>query len=234
MNIHILCFNIHKGVGWGTRKSTLNLIHQQISILHPDIIFLQEVRGLQFEFLASGLWPHFSYGKNAVSPKGHHGNALLSKFPIHSSENIDLTMRRYERRGLLHSVITLPEQNKNIHLLCVHLGLLKKDRRKQLDKIVSFIQQKIPEKEPLVFAGDFNDWSSYATKPLMKKAGLQEAFLTTHGRYARTYPAWAPILKLDRIYFRGFQIIQARRLIKKSWRFLSDHIALEAILAQTE
>ena len=229
MNIRILTFNIHKGVGWG-RTSTLNKIHTHIQELHSDIIFLQEIRGSQFEAISSDIWPHLSYGKNAVYLTGHHGNAILSKFPILMSDNIDLTMRRYERRGLLHSIIRLEQSNLPLHLLCVHLGLSIRDQLKQLKKIVTYIQATISDQDPLVLGGDFNDWTGSATKPLVKELGLQEAFLDSHQAYARTFPAWAPLLKLDRIYFRGFQVSKAHRLVQHPWRPLSDHIALEVYL----
>lgn len=230
VNIHIISFNIHKGRGWGITRSTLNQIHNSLCTLHPDIIFLQEIRGAQFEILSAGLWPHFSYGKNAVYPKGHHGNAILSKFPIEATDNIDLSMHRYESRGLLHSYVKVTKNNLPLHLLCVHLGLFINDRRKQLDKIVSYIRANIPENEPIILSGDFNDWNVYATIPLINTLGFHEAFLSKHGSYARSFPAWAPILKLDRIYYRGLKITNAHRLVKKPWKYFSDHIALEVYL----
>jgi endonuclease/exonuclease/phosphatase family metal-dependent hydrolase len=230
MDLRILCFNIHKGIGWGIRRSTIHQIQNQISGSNSDIIFLQEIRGFQFEIITSKMWPHFSYGKNAVYQKGHHGNAILSKYPIIHSENIDLSLRRYERRGMLHSIIKLPGQEGFVHLLCVHLGLFAKDRRKQLDLIVKYIENNIVENDHIILAGDFNDWSGYATKPLIKALSLHEAFLSTKKKYAKTYPAWIPMLKLDRIYTRGFHVNYANRLTNKSWRYLSDHIALSVSL----
>ncbi len=230
MDIRIMSFNIHKGVGWMLRQSTMDQIRRQLRILNPDVILLQEVRGHQFDLLCSEVWSHFSYGKNAISPRGHYGNAILSKFPISFTENIDLTTHRYERRGLLHSIILLEKPSINIHLLCVHLGLLKIDRAKQLNKVIEFIKSRIPNDEYIIFGGDFNDWSGFATKHLVFDLGFREAFLTTTGHYARTYPVWAPMLKLDRLYSRGFQIIKAERLLHKPWRALSDHVALEVAL----
>ncbi|VVC77134.1 hypothetical protein AQUSIP_24610 [Aquicella siphonis] len=230
MNLDIVCFNIHKGVGWGVHKSTIHRIKHQIHESHADIILLQEVRGAQFEFLASELWPHFSYGRNAVYQKGHHGNAILSKYPIIYSDNIDLSMTRYERRGLLHSMVQLPGHHRVLHLLCVHLGLLAKDRRKQLDIIVRYLENNISSSDPLILGGDFNDWRGYATKPLINHFGLQEAFKLCKNKYAKTYPAWAPVLQLDRVYFRGFSVVSANRMTKSPWRNLSDHIALNVLL----
>jgi len=230
MDIRILTFNIHKGVGWGVKRNTLDLIYQQICALDADIIYLQEVRSSQIDLFTSEIWPHVGYGKNAVYRKEHHGNAILSKFPILSSHNLDLSVRKYERRGMLHCVTQLSAHSEKIHLLCVHLGLLAKDRHKQLDKMIKYIELHIPETENLILAGDFNDWTGFVTKPLFHQLNLHEAFVSAHGRYARTFPAWAPILKLDRVYSRGFVIKHAQRLAKKPWKFLSDHIALDIIL----
>lgn len=230
MELRILCFNIHKGVGWGSRRSTLHQIQDQIKISHSDIILLQEIRGSQFEIITSSIWPHFSYGKNAIYQKGHHGNAILSKYPIIDSDNIDLSLRRYERRGMLHSIVILPGQVKLLHVLCVHLGLLQKDRRKQLNSIVNYIESNFTQNDLVILGGDFNDWKGYATKPLVDMMSFHEAFLATGNSYAKTYPAWIPMLKLDRVYFRGFDVTHADRMMNQSWRHLSDHIALSVSL----
>lgn len=202
----------------------------KLSELHPDLLFLQEIRGYQFDLLSTGVWPNFSYGKNAVYVKGHHGNAILSKFPIIFAKNIDLSSHRYDQRGMLHAIVELENNIQPLHLLCVHLGLFRNARRQQLDKIASYIKYSIPDDEPLILGGDFNDWTKYATKPLIDKLGLHEAFLNYHGDYARTYPAWAPVLQLDRIYVRGFQITKAERLQQAPWKYFSDHLALEVNL----
>lgn len=68
-----------------------------------DLVLLQEVVGKhekhtpttsQFEFLADGVWPHFAYGKNAVYDEGHHGNAILSLYPIVEWKNLDFQTKK--------------------------------------------------------------------------------------------------------------------------------------------
>lgn len=227
VEIKLLSFNIHKGHGWKTRKSTLNLIHEQIIELQPDIILLQEVLGSQFNTLSSKIWPHCRYGKNVIHKTWDEGNAILSQFPITYTKNMDLSMHRYEHRGLLHSIAELPGKSVPLHILCVHLGLFSRDRHKQIDKIIGYIKSNIPEHEPVILGGDFNDWASYASKPLSSQLELNEAFLTKHKANARTYPAWSPIFKLDRVYFKGLEVRKADRLLKKPWKNLSDHIGIE-------
>ena len=51
-----------------------------------------------------------------------------------------------------------------------------------------------------------------------------------HGRHARTYPGWHPLLALDRIYVRGLDILEARVMDGAAWRSLSDHLGLHARL----
>jgi len=229
MNIKTLNLNIHKGIGWHKLKPTFKELDACIRELGPDLIFFQEILGRQAEHLVLDTWPHYSYGQNVAHVKGHYGNAILSKFPILFSENFDLSTHHFDRRGLLHSIAMINDELR-VHFLCVHLGLFKKGRDKQLEKIVSYITSKISEQDPIILAGDFNDWTSRATMPLIDGLGLQEAFLNIHGAYARTFPAWAPVFKLDRFYCRGFEIISAERLIQQSRRFLSDHLGLTVTL----
>jgi endonuclease/exonuclease/phosphatase family metal-dependent hydrolase len=126
---------------------------------------------------------------------------------------------------LIHTTINYSNAQL-IHVMCAHLGLLKMDRHKQMNKIAHYIEEHIPLHEPVILAGDFNDWREKATSIFIKKLGFSEAFLNQHGSYARTFPAWAPLLKLDRIYIRHFNISKSHRMLKKPWKFLSDHIAL--------
>lgn len=225
MEFKVLSFNIHKGIGWHRFQSTFQWLDTEVRLLSPDFIFFQEILGAQAEHIVSDLWSHYSYGKNVIYNKGNFGNAIFSKLPIIFSENFDLTTNRFERRGLLHSIVKLPNGSP-LHLLCVHLGLFKKSRQKQYQKIISYIESVIKENEPIILGGDFNDWRSHATVPLVKGLGLSEAFMMLHGKYARTFPAWSPLLKLDRIYSRGMQVKNAERLMNSSWRKISDHIAI--------
>ena len=47
---------------------------------------------------------------------------------------------------------------------------------------------------------------------------------------ARTFPAAFPVLRLDRVYVRGFRIASARVLSGPTWRKLSDHAPIVAEL----
>lgn len=233
---------MHKGFSAANLRFALHDMKEAIERHSADLVFLQEVQGqhggyrrkikkwpdeAQFEFLADRMWPHTAYGKNAIYEEGHHGNAILSRHPFEWWENLDISSSALERRGILHGVVTLPGQNTRLHVLCVHLSLLESDRQQQLTKLSARIRDRIPLNEPLVLAGDFNDWRQIASKILAKEAQLEEAFLKVHGKHAATFPSFLPALRLDRIYTRGCQVHDARTLREPPWESLSDHLGLE-------
>ena len=78
----------------------------------------------------------------------------------------------------------------------------------------------------MIIAGDFNDWRQQAEKHLHSDLGLKELFVTLRGRHARTFPVWAPVLPVDRIYYRNLTPTYCERLNTGHWRDLSDHAAL--------
>lgn len=242
--LSLMTYNIHKGFGVGKVRFLLPEMRTAIAELNPDFVFLQEVQGEhrrrqkrietwpdapQFEFIAEKIWPHYLYGKNATYQSGHHGNAILSKYPFDCFENIQLPSINRASRGILHSQLILSgNPSFKIHLLCVHLGLFKAERAEQCKTLMLRISEAVPENEPLLMAGDFNDWRMNLSKPLEEELGIQEAFYAIEGQYARSFPALRPSLCVDRIYFRGMEALDVRCLQGKPWRMLSDHLPLFA------
>lgn len=236
--LRILSYNIHKGFSPNNSRFILDEIRHAIRSVDAEMVFLQEVMGsnqklndryphlmpdAQFEFLADEIWPHYAYGKNAIYQHGHHGNAILCKLPFSHWANTDVSRFRYSRRGILHGIV-----GHNIHVFCMHLGLLGFERRYQLDALIETVKQQVPEDAPLIIAGDFNDWKCSVDKVLFNKLGVREAFREVRGRPARTFPAILPLLQLDRIYYRGLSVVDACRLTGDRWQNLSDHCALYA------
>jgi endonuclease/exonuclease/phosphatase family metal-dependent hydrolase len=243
--LRVLSYNIHKGLSALNRKHVLHDIREAIRSVGADLVFLQEVLGAhdghsvrfdnwpresQFEFLADSIWNHHAYGKNAVYDSGHHGNAVLSKYPILAWRNVDITASAFEQRGILQVDIDLINQKTHLHAMCVHLGLTGRQRNTQVSVLNRLVSESVPENAPLIVAGDFNDWSARASKRLTKELGMQEVFAELHGRHARTFPARFPVLMLDRIYCRGLEVQSASVLMGKPWNTLSDHAALYAEL----
>jgi endonuclease/exonuclease/phosphatase family metal-dependent hydrolase len=249
----IATWNIHKGFSNFNRRLMVHELRDRLRALNADIVFLQEVQGLhlkhaeqherwpsepQHEFLAADVWPSHAYGKNVVYDHGHHGNAILSRFAIQHEHNQDITHLRFERRGLLHCAIALPQLAQPLHCVCVHLSLFAHSRRWQLNELADYIDTVTPPAAPLLIAGDFNDWRNHAGDILAHRLGLREIFAQPDlrgtaktARPSRSYPSLLPLFRLDRIYQRGLSVVNAHCHSGPPWSGISDHAALSATLA---
>ncbi len=219
-------------------------LRDRLRELNADIVFLQEVQGENSRcrerfvnypegehhaFLADTCWPHFAYGKNAVYASGHHGNAILSRYPIIRTHNTDISAHRFESRGLLHCEIALPD-GQRVHGLCAHFGLFSQGRRVQTATLIDYVKNEIPAGASVIIAGDFNDWRNNMTASMSDKVGMDEVFYTHGGQLARSFPARLPMFRLDRIYLRGFRVLKTKVHTGGLWKRLSDHAALSATL----
>ncbi|HEY0334707.1 MAG TPA: endonuclease/exonuclease/phosphatase family protein [Stenotrophomonas sp.] len=244
-SINILTCNLHMGFSALNRRFVLPGLREAIRGVAADVVMLQEVlgeherharrhadwpSGPQYEFMADTIWPQFAYGRNAVYPHGHHGNALLSKYPIAQSVNRDVSVQGHEQRGLLHAQLRVPGHDLEVHAICVHLGLREAHRKKQIGLLCEVVHDQVPPDAPLVVAGDFNDWRARGHR-LLRRCGLEEAFELTSGRLAKTFPSRWPTLPLDRLYVRHARVEEARVLSGRPWSHLSDHVPLLARLA---
>ena len=242
----ILSYNIHKGLATGNRRHVLHRIRDALERTAPDLALLQEIVGEhagharrfpdwsplpQAQYLASELWPHAVYGRSAQHVHGDHGNAVLSKLPLVDWVNIDVSLNRWEQRAILHAVLDTGDATRPLHVSCVHLNLRQGDRRRQVATLIAHVQETVPADAPLVIGGDFNDWRQQAGDPLCGELGVVDVHVAVHGRHARTFPSWRPLLSLDRIYCRGLDIEHAEVLGDAGWRGMSDHLALRARVA---
>ncbi|OOS23184.1 endonuclease/exonuclease/phosphatase family protein [Moraxella pluranimalium] len=242
--ITITSFNIHKGMSPTNRAVRLIGMKDALARLNPDIICLQEVQGQnlkraiafnefpsqpQHEWFGEFLGYADSYGKNAEYEHGHHGNAVLSRHPLDPKHNVNITVNRLEKRGILHCEVVPDGWQMPVIVLCCHLNLLHKDRLKQYQAIREYIAT-LDKQAPLILAGDFNDWSKKSCQAL-SGLGLDEVFDVCHGAYPATYPAKMPMLCLDRIYVRGLQVHNAMVHGGVPWSNLSDHLPISAVVS---
>ncbi len=181
--IRVVSYNIHKGRSATGSRESFSDLRLGLYGLSPDLLFLQEVQGrnqvrssldAQHESLAAVLRMEAAYGCNAVRAETDHGNALLSRYPILQYENQDISDHRLEQRGLLHAVVEVDGQP--VHCIVVHLGLLARGRLRQVQALVERIRRLVPDEEPLLIAGDFNDWGNRLAPLFVEQLGLYEVF----------------------------------------------------------
>ena len=246
--LRVATYNIHKGVrGVGPRKRLeIHNLGLGIQALAADLVFLQEVRSFhhrearRFQRTSFG-WPDepqadflapdgydVAYRTNAVTRSGEHGNALLSRWPLGDIGHHDVSDHRFEQRGLLH--VPVQWNGVTVHAIVAHLGLMHAGRVRQVDRIAAFIAAEVPAGEPLVVAGDFNDWGEKLNAP-MREMGLTRASALAPGAAPlRTFPSRVPVFSLDRIYTRGFNCRAMFVPRGAAWARMSDHLPLVAEL----
>ncbi len=266
MKIRVATYNIHKGVSSIRGLPRVHALKQAITLFAADVVFLQEVQGrhdrnaaqfgqqseskkhwpkqAQHEFFAGENYS--AYGMNAVYNNGHHGNALLSTYPISSSHNQDVSDHAYEQRGILHCKLQTPKAD--VHCYVVHLGLFEAGRGRQNEALIEAVLASTSADEPIIIAGDFNDWRNHLGARLRDQLGVVEVFdelgsgsalgdmvrsMAGRGariKPARTFPAALPWFRLDRIYVRGFKVESAQVMHGSLWAKLSDHAPIIASL----
>lgn len=237
--IRVATYNIHKGVqGLGpARRLEIHNLGLAVESLDADVVCLQEVRhSNRLEAKRFPHWPELAqadflapqgyeavYRTNAITRHGEHGNALLSRWPVLAHQHEDMSDHRLEQRGFLH--VTLDVHGQMVHVLVVHLGLVKASRVRQVAQLQRFIQREIPVSAPLLVAGDFNDWG--------KSIQLALAQTGLHSWDARepTYPSRVPLAQLDYVFARGLKPLGLMVPRGRIWWRMSDHLPLIAEFA---
>ena len=195
--LRVATYNIHKGVlreYFGLQHfATIHELRTRLHALDADLIFLQEVLGRhdrhakrfaqwpaerQDQYLARSptLQDTFqsAYGRNATYLHGDHGNALLSRYRIVREHHLDISDHVLEKRGVLHCEVAVG--SLQVHCFVVHLGLLARSRRRQVEALADWIEASVGPDEPLLVAGDFNDWRDELTEVLHRRLGVTEVF----------------------------------------------------------
>ena len=235
--VRIATYNIHKGVqGIGpARRLEIHNLGHAVEQLDADIVCLQEVRKMhrrEAEYFTH--WPELPqadylapegytavYRTNAHTRHGEHGNAMLSRWPVLSHQHEDMSDHRFEQRGLLHSKVVV--HGCAVHVIVVHLGLIKASRVRQLSQLQQYIAREIPADAAVVVAGDFNDWGSLVQRAL-GAAGL----VAFEQQKTATFPSRLPVVQLDHVYARGLTPLGLQVPRGRIWGRMSDHLPLIA------
>lgn len=239
--LRVATYNIHKGVqGLGpTRRLEIHNLGLAVEAFDADLVCLQEVRSAnRREQVHFQRWPEQGqadfltpmgfeavYRTNAVTRFGEHGNALLSRWPVLAQRHEDISDHRFEQRGVLH--VALQIYGLAVHVLVVHLGLIRASRVRQVAQLLRYVQREIPSQAPLLVAGDFNDGGARLSDALAV-AGLQ----AWYGDVPQaTFPSRLPLVQLDHVFARGLQPLSLTVPHGRIWWQMSDHLPLIAEFA---
>ena len=236
MRLRVLSYNIHKCIGGVDRRYHPERVAEGIHKLEADVLLLQEVddgvprsnHDSQVDVLGELLgMKHRSWFPNVdVRGGGRYGNAILSRYPLIESTNIDLSIRWKKKRSCLHGVIRVrhDDVDRTVHVFNMHLGLARFERRIQLRTFLdSHPFAHLHHETPVVVGGDLNDVYGRLGE-LLRPAGFRGM-----ERRPLTFPAWGPVRALDAIFVRGgVDFMKLARCDSELARRASDHRPLVA------
>ena len=225
--VKVMSFNIHHGK---SRLGLYNLngVMEIVKDNQVDIVGLQEVDknvyrskfSDQVRLMATELGMYYAFGANIKIMGMEYGNAILSRYPIESVENIQLPGFK-EKRGLLLSKVQI--DNRNVNFLVTHLGLTKQEKVNQVKLIKKYIQFL---GERTILVGDFNSNESSEEINSIKEV-LVDSAQDEEGRFKHTYDGLVIKSRIDYIFaspdfrIRNYEVLDSN---------ISDHFPLIAEL----
>jgi len=232
--LRVVTWNIHKGIGTD-RQYQLDRIIRVLRDLDADVACLQEVDWFvprssyerQAERLARELgYEHAALGLNVRVRSGAYGNLTLSRHELSDVHNVDLTVPPKKRRsGLVTRVLTGPPQGWL--LANVHLGLMHLERKVQVRRLLQHLFEGARPQQPLVIAGDWNEWGSRLVRSVMLERGFHLARTDQRPRGEQTWPSRRPLLALDKILYKEpVQCHHVACVLDDVTRIASDHLPL--------
>ena len=147
------------------------------------------------------------------------GNALLTRHPIVEVHRLDLSIDGREPRGALAATIDVG--GTHVHLLATHLGLRVRERRFQVQQMLSYLESV--QHSLVVVLGDVNDWL-----PLRSVVHVLDSPVGRRARL-RSFPSSRPMLSLDRIWIHPAAALKGMFVHRSALaRRASDHLPVVA------
>ena len=235
--MRIVTYNIHKARGMDGRVS-IKRIADVLGEVNADIVALQEIYSTcdttqgQVEALASALDMKSAFGCTRHHRGQPYGNAILTRWPVLESRDMNLAWTRREKRGCIRADLETPLGV--LHVFNIHMGTSYFERKHQIRGFVSSKQLHEDLTGPRVLVGDFNEWIRGLTTRILSEK-FESLNLELHVKKRRSYPGLLPFLHLDHIYFeRPLHVEKAELIRTRIAKVASDHLPLVATFAWGE
>jgi endonuclease/exonuclease/phosphatase family metal-dependent hydrolase len=235
--LRIATYNVHKCRGMDRRVRPDRIVNV-LREFDADIIALQEVVSLeggspeedQARYVAEELGFRFAFGENRLHNGGRYGNVVLTRLPIESHCNYDISAGGREARGCLRTDVQFA--GNTLHIFNVHFGTRFFEQRRQVRRLLNeVIDTDSDLSGPRIVLGDFNEWIRGSITPKLT-AHLHKANVRRNLRRSRTFPGAFPMFRLDNIYFeRSLHLKRLYRHKSRAALVASDHLPLIADLS---
>ena len=220
-NLRVASYNIRKCIGLDRRRKPGRIV-DVINAIGADVIALQEAdRRLgprPAAITAEQIERDTDFRALEIDPDtpsvGWHGNALLVRKGLEASDVRLFDLPGTEPRGAISAKIA-----GRFCVVATHLGLLRRDRRRQLDTIVENLNGA---RTNAVILGDFNEWSQHrGLEPLEMSFRIYSPGFSYH--------AARPVAALDRFALGdGLELTDAGVVETPLSRKASDHLPIWA------
>jgi endonuclease/exonuclease/phosphatase family metal-dependent hydrolase len=248
--LSVATWNVRGCPGWRPRRDA-GLLAAVIAETDADVVALQETVVYDDFDLAGSvarlLGMTAVFGPNVVRRHGRmrYGNALLSRLPVETSLNHDLSvpiarspfglprlslLARSARSSIAEPRGCLLASIGGVTFGSAHLGLLHGERLHQVRRLREILRGI---DGPAVIAGDMNDWFRGRDTATMR-GGLSDAWHLAGNGPRFTYPALFPVLRLDHVYVTGgVTVTSCAAHATRLARGASDHLPVVARLELT-
>ncbi len=204
------------------RRALSKAVIDSLNPLQADVCLFQEIEEYEAgstEIIAreSGFDSVFASSRSLQS-EGKHGLAIISKYPIISSETVSLPKFNlgFNSRNRIALIALIQSPNKVIQICNVHLDT-RLNAQERINQLSPLFEPFNNSKSPIILGGDFNTipfklWRNILPTGFVKQNIMVEQFL--HNKKFKCIPItpsftfrYGPVkFHLDSIYSLGLEI----------------------------
>jgi len=233
--IRVLVYNIHAGQD-SLGASNLERVADLIAETGADLVLVQEVdQGTtrsgdvdQPAVLSESTGFHVAFGSTLDYQGGEYGIAILSRWPILYDTLVRLGVNppqeraggAYEPRGALQAEIA--SEQGTLYAINSHLDPSASDwfRMQEVAAVRKLADSLLASGDPVVVGGDFNSEPGSNVVDWMTTAGWRDAWATCGEGAGLTYPAAAPVKRIDYLFISPQLVCESATVIETT---TSDH-----------